>query len=116
MTLFRPGELRIVLLITLGAAFLAILGVVVVSLIKTPRPVSVEFVKDPDESSIYISDFLFPLNPGKEGFSYQLFRPVREKWNAQDIEEFWKDPGVEEIDSLTHENDAFIQEYFDAVP
>ncbi|MBI9102234.1 MAG: hypothetical protein JEY99_07465 [Spirochaetales bacterium] len=113
---FKPGELKIVILITLGITVIGVLVSVIISIARQPDPILVEFDHSDRVEEVHMSDFIFTEEKSADEIAFKMARPLRDSWTNEELLRFWEDPGKAGLKQLSKENDEFIRSYFDAVP
>jgi len=111
-----PGKIPPkILLPALGGAFLMLMVLLVAGAL-AGRSREKEAPLPPPSLNLKLSDFIMddpvPLaDPG-----WFPVRPIREKWEPEEIGEFWVDPVELGIQQLEEENDKLVRDFFETIP
>lgn len=116
MSLFDTRWFRIYLLGVVGAALIAVVITVMVGLSRRPRIEPAPMPQRPPAVTLKLSDFLIDDPVPLDEPDWQLTRPPRQKWEREEVMEFWVDPVEMGIEQLGGENDRMVADFFDAVP
>ena len=114
MELPRNIPWRIVLPALGGALFMLIILLLIVSVSGGGRDTEETVPRPPLDLSL--SDFIVedPVPLGDPG--WLPVRPIREKWEPEEIQEFWVDPVELGIQQLEKENDTLVRDFFETIP
>lgn len=111
-----PGKIPLkILLPALGGAFLML---VVLLLVASLSGRSREGQAPPPSVSLNLklSDFMVEDPVPLEDPGWLPVRPVREKWESEEVDEFWVDPVELGIQQLEEENDSMVRDFFETIP
>jgi len=115
VTIFKPGELRIIILATLGITLLLVMGILIFS--RPGKEVSSEPSMQTEDSvtrsgSLMLSDFILPSTGEETEESWAQARPPRDSWSAGEIRRFWVDPARAGLEKLEKDNDELVRTFF----
>ena len=114
MSLLESRWFRIYLLGVAALALVAVLITVAVGLSRRPEMEPAPAAKP--AAPLKFSDFMIEDPVPLDTPDWQLARPPREKWEREEIMEFWIDPVELGIEQLGGENDRMVADFFESVP
>jgi len=115
VTLFKPGELRIIILATLGITLLLVMGILIFGRpAKEPLPETTVQAEGSVSRSgtLMLSDFILRSAGEEADESWALARPPRDSWSPGEIRRFWVDPARAGLEKLEKDNDELVRTFF----
>jgi hypothetical protein len=104
-----------VLVPALGGAFLMLLILLLIAAVsgrsRESEDIAPAPVLDLDFSDFIVDDPTPLADPG-----WLPVRPGRDKWEPEEIDQFWVDPVELGIQRLEEENDEMVRDFFEAIP
>ena len=116
MRLYTEREIKLIAFGTAAITLIAVAIAMVVSLSRNNRSSAPEFSPEPeisiDVTDLYVPEYLRTVTLSE----HYVFRPRLERWTSEQIDRFWIDPRILQLEELRRETDDLIRSYFETVP
>lgn len=116
MRLFTEREIKIFAFGTAAALLIAVAIAMSVSISRNQARATYSVLPDRSEFELEVTDLAVPDEYREISLSESyVFRPRLERWNVEQIERYWVDPRILQLEELEAETDALIRDFFEKV-